>query len=127
MSLFTRSNKGYQYLLTVIDVFSKYDWIVPLKTKTVKEVAQAFRTLFLNGHPSRLRTDKGTEFYNRHLKGVLEANNVKLYSTENEEKSRVAERWKRTMMNIMWKYFTANNTQRYIYVLPRMVDIDQSG
>ena len=43
MSSFSRSNKGYKYLLTVIDVFSKYGWIVPLKTKTGKEVAQAFR------------------------------------------------------------------------------------
>ena len=59
---------------------------MPLKTKTGKEVAQAFRKLFLNGHSSRLWTDKGTEFYNRQLKGVLEANGVMLYSTENEEK-----------------------------------------
>ena len=54
MSSVSRSNKGYKYLLTVIDVFSKYGWIVPLKTKTGKEVAQACRKLFLNGHPSRL-------------------------------------------------------------------------
>ena len=122
MSLFSKSNKGYKYLFTVIDVFSKYGWIVPLKTKTGKEVAQAFRKLFHNGQPSRFWTDKGTEFYNRQLKGVLEANNVMLYSTENEEKSSVVERWNRTMKNIMWKYFTANNTQKYIDVLPNMVD-----
>ena len=53
---------GYKYLLTVIDVFSKYRWIVPLKTKTGKEVAQPFRKLILAGHPSPLWTDKGTEF-----------------------------------------------------------------
>ena len=115
MSSFSRSNKGYKYIWTVIDVFSKYGWIVQLKPKTGKEVAQAFRKLFLSGHPSRLWTDKGTEFYNRHLKDVLEANNVMLYSTENEEKSSVVERSNRTMKNIMWKYFTANNTQKCIY------------
>ena len=122
MSPFFRSNKGYKYLLTVIDVYSKYGWIVPLKTKTGKEVTQAFRKLFRNGHPGRLWTDKGTEFNNRQLKGVLEANDVMLYSTENEEKSSVVERWNRTMKNIMWKYFTANSTQKYIDVLPSMVD-----
>ena len=95
---------------------------MPLKTKTGKEVAQAFRKLFLSGHPSRLWTDKGTEFHNRQLKSVLEANNVMLYSTENEEKSSVVERWNRTMKTIMWKYFTANNTQMYIDVLPSIVD-----
>ena len=50
MLSFSRSNKGYTYLLTVIDVFSRYGWIIPLKTKTGKEVAQAFRKLFLNGY-----------------------------------------------------------------------------
>ena len=122
MSPFSRSNKGYKYLLTVIDVYSKYGWIVPLKTKTGQEVAQAFRKLFNNGHPSRLWTAKGTEFYNQQLKSVLESNNVMLYSTENEDKSSVVERWNRTMKNIMEKYFTANNTQMYIDVLPSMVD-----
>ena len=101
MSPFFRSNKGCKYLLTVIDVYSKYGWIVPLKTKTGKEVA--IRKLFRNGHLSRLWTDKGTEFYNRQLKSVLEANDVILYSTEIEDKSSVVERWNRTMKNIMWK------------------------
>ena len=122
MSPFFRSNKDYKYLLTVIDVCSKYGWIVPLKTKTGKEVAQALRKSIRNGHPSRLWTDNGTEFYNRQLKGVLEANDAMLYSTENEENSSVAERWNRTMKNIMWKYFTTNNTQKYIDVLSSMVD-----
>ena len=66
MSPFSRSKKGYKYLWTVIDVFSKYGWIVPLKTKTGKEFALAFQKLFLpDTAPSNLWTDKGTEFYNR--------------------------------------------------------------
>ena len=85
MSSFSRSNKGYKYLLSLIDIFSKYDWIV--QTKTGEGVTQAFRKLFLVGHPSRLWIDKGNEFYNQQLKAVLAANNVMLYSTENEEKS----------------------------------------
>ena len=98
----------------MIDVFSKYGWIVPLKTKTGKEVAMAFQKLFTtNATPSHLWTDKGTEFYNQQLRRVLEANNVTLYSTENEVKSSVVERWNWTMKNIMWKYFTANNTEVY--------------
>ena len=112
MSPYSRSNSGYKYLLTVIDVFSKYGWIVPLKTKTDKEVGMAFQGLFTdNAPPSRLWTDRGTEFYNQHVKRVLTANNVTFYSTENEEKSSVVERWNRTMKNIMWKYITSNNTQ----------------
>ena len=64
----------------------------------------------------------GTEFYNQQLKAVLAANNVTLYSTENEEKSSIVEQWNRTMKNIMWKYFTVNNTQKYINVQPSMVE-----
>ena len=82
----------------------------------------AFQKYFtINAAPSRLCTDKGTEFYNQQLKRVLTVNNVTLYSTKNEEKSCVVERWNMTMKNIMWKYFTANNTQKYIDVLPSMV------
>ena len=66
--------------------------------------------------------DKGTEFYNQQLKAVLVANNVMLYATENEEKSSIVEQWNRMMKNIMWKYFTANNMQKYIDVLPSMVE-----
>ena len=119
---YSRSNSGYKYFPTVVDVFSKYGWIVPFKTKTGKEVAMTFQKLFTtNASPSRLWTDKGTEFYNQQLKRVLTAHNVTLDPTENEEKSSVVERWNRTMKN-MWKYFTANNTQKYIDVLPSMLE-----
>ena len=123
MSPFSRSNKSYKYLLTVIDVFSMYGWIVPLKTEIGKEVVLDFRKLFLaNTPPSRLWTDKGTGLYTQQLKAVLVVNNVTLYSTENEEKSSILERWNRTMKNIMWKHFTANNTQMYTDVLSSMLE-----
>ena len=115
-------NKGHIYILTLIDVFSKYGFIVPLKIKTGKGVVQAFRKLVLNGHLSRLWTDKGNVFYNEQLKAVLAANNVMLYSTGNEETSSVVEWWNRTMKNIMWKYFIANNRQKYIDVVPSIVE-----
>ena len=82
-----------------------------------------FWKLFLaNTSPSRLWTDNGTEFYNQQLKAVFAANSVTPYSTENEEKSSIVERWNRMMKSIMWKYFTANNAQKYIDILPSMVE-----
>ena len=117
-----RYNKGYKYLLMVIDVFSKYGWIVPLKTKTGVEVANAFEKLFKERIPARLWTDKGREFYNKTMKELLNKKKIILYSTENEEKSSVAERWNRTMKRNMWKYFTANNTHKYLDILPILVD-----
>ena len=64
VSSFSRSSRGYKFLLTMIDVYSKYGWIAPLKNKTGEEVASALAKLFKIAVLSRLWTDKGTEFYN---------------------------------------------------------------
>ena len=86
MQSFSRSNKGFKYILMIIDVFSKYGWAIPLKTKTGPEVTKAFRDLWkMQKPPQKLWTDKGKEFYNKLMKDLLEKNNVQLYSTENEE------------------------------------------
>ena len=80
--------KDTNIILMVIDVFSKYGWIIPMKDKKGETVTEAFKTIFKEGRkPDYLWTDKGKEFYNKHLKELLEKNGVKLYSTENEEKS----------------------------------------
>ena len=122
MGKFSRWNKGIKYLLTVIDVFSKYGWIIPLKDKKAETVILAFTKIFKEGRiPKFLWTDKGSEFYNRHMKALLDKHNIKLYSTENEEKSSVVERWNRTMKNKMWKQFTAKNTTQYLDMLPKLV------
>ncbi|KAL9967757.1 hypothetical protein ACROYT_G026049 [Oculina patagonica] len=108
MQQFSKWNKGYRYLLMVLDVFSKYGWIVPLKDKKGETVTQAFKTIFKEGRkPQYLWTDKGKEYYNKNMKELLEKNGITLYSTENEEKSSVCERWNRTIKTRMWKQFTA--------------------
>ena len=102
MQQFNKWNKGYKYLLMVIDVFSKYGWIVPLKNKQGETVTEAFKTIFNEERkPEYLWTDKGSEFYNKYMKELLEKNGIKLYSTMNEEKSSVVERWNRTIKNKM--------------------------
>ena len=122
MQPFSRYNNGYKYLLMVIDVFSKYGWTIPLKTKTGTETAKAINNLMKTQSPQKLWTDKGKEFYNKHVSRVLEKYNVELYSTENEEKSCVVERWNRTIKRNMWKYFSANNTNKYIDILPNLIE-----
>ena len=113
MTAFSKFNQGFRYLLLVIDIFSKYGWIIPLKNKEGKTVASALKTIFKERKPEKMWVDKGKEFYNKDVKGLIE-----LYSTENEEKSSVVERWIRTMKEKMWKYFTDNNTNIYIDILP---------
>ena len=120
MQAFSKFNRGVRYLLTVIDVFSKYGWMLPLKDKTGKSLADTFKEIFKKSKrkPEKLGTDKGREFFNKHVKEL----GVELYSTENEEKSSAAERWNRTMKEKMFKYFTANNTNKYIDVLDEFVE-----
>ena len=78
-------------------------------------MAAAFEKLFkLGRQPRLLWTDKGKEFYNKNVNQLLSKKNIKLYSTENEEKSSVAERFNRTIKEKMWKMFSANNNTIYI-------------
>ena len=106
----------------VLDVFSKYGWIVPLKDKKGETVTQAFKTIFKEGRkPQYLWTDKGKEYYNKNMKELLEKNGITLYSTENEEKSSVCERWNRTIKSKMWKQFTVQGNTQYLDMLPKLV------
>ena len=117
MTAFKDYNDGYTFLLLVIDTFSKYGYLIPLKNKKGETVAEALKIIFEKRKPGKLWTDKGKEFYNKDVKDLVE-----LYSTENEEKSSIAERWVRTIKEKMWKYFTDNNTYKYIDALPDLVE-----
>ena len=104
-------------MLTVIDIFSKFVWIVPLKRKTGQEVANAFSRILKERRPSKTWVDRGPKFYNKDVQKLIE-----LYSTENEEKSCVIETFNRTIKEKMFKYFCANNTRKYVDVLDLLVN-----
>ena len=87
------------------------------KRKTGQEVAHAFSKILRERKPCKVWVDKGKKFYNKDVQKL-----VALYSTENEEKSCVIERFNRTMKEKMFKYFSANNTRKYIDVLDLLVD-----
>ena len=109
----------------VIDVFSKFGWIRPLKDKRGQTVADTFRSIFrerAKRKPKMLWTDKGSEFFNGIMKDLLHKNGVKLYTTENEEKSSVVERWNRTMKEKLFRMFSANNNTIYFDKLDELVD-----
>ena len=119
MQALSKENEGYKFLLLVIDTFSKYGWIVPLKNKKGETIVKALKEIFKESgrRPDKLWTDKGREFFNKDVRDL-----VYLYATENEEKSSIAERWIRTMKEKMFKYFTDNNTYNYIDALPELVE-----
>ena len=106
-----------------IDIFSKFGWIVPLKNKKGETVAKAFNKIFKSGRlPRKIWTDRGTEFYNKDVNQLLSEKGIQLYSTQNEQKSSVVERWIRTIKTRMWKTFTANNNTVYYDKLDKIVE-----
>ena len=122
MKKLAKENDGYKYILMVIDVFSKFGWVAPIRTKSGEAVKSALENIFIKNKPLKIWADKGTEFYNVKVKALLKKNNIEIYSTENEEKCSVVERWNRTIKSQLWKYFTANGTHRYIDVIQPLID-----
>ena len=115
-------NKGYKFLLTCIDVFSKFAWVVPLKNKSGETLVNGFQSILDIGRsPEKLQTDKGTEFLNRNFQSFLKEKNIHFFTTNSELKASVVERFNRTLKTRMWKYFTAKNTRVYIDILQDIV------
>ena len=123
MQKFAKLNKGYRYLITCIDIFSKFAWVIPLKDKKGITIKNALEKIFKERKPKFLWTDKGKEFYNKQVQDLLNKNNIKLYSTNNSEiKSSVIERFNRTFKNMMYKKFTENNNTIFYNILDELVN-----
>ena len=112
MSAFSDDNKGYKFLMTVIDVFSRKAWALPLKNKRAETILKAFKSLKVT--PKNLWVDKGSEYYNNLLKKFNKDNSINMYSTYGEHKSAIVERFNRTLKEIMWKDFTRIRHRRWI-------------
>ena len=124
MQLINKHNKGIRYLLCAIDLFSKYDFVVPLKDKKGTTIVNAFQSILSNSRrkPNKIWVDQGSEFYNTHFKKWLKDNNIEMYSTHNEGKSVVAERFIRTLKNKIYKHITATSKNVYFDALNDTVD-----
>ena len=110
-------------MLNVIDVFSKYSWSIPLKDKKGLTVENAFKQIVKQSGRicKHIWVDKGKEFYNKDMDEWLQGNNINRYSTYGEHKSAVVERFNRTLKEIMWKRFTAENTRNWIDMLDKLL------
>ena len=106
MQLLSKFNKGFRFLLCVIDIFSKYAWVIPLKYKKGISIVNAFQIILKesNRKPKKIWVDKGSEFYNSSFKKCLKDDDIEMYSTNNEGKFVVAERFIRTLKNKIYKY-----------------------
>lgn len=119
-----RYNNGFQYFLTVIDVFSRYAWVIPIKNKKGSTIATAFDDLFSSeeNRPRKLHTDLGSEFYNAHVKLILDKYGISLYSVHSDTKASLVERFNRTIKGRLYRYFFKRNTYHYLDVLDKLVE-----
>ena len=123
-----------KYILTILDGYTRYAWAVPLKTKKGEEVAEAFKSIIKksNRKPNKLWVDQGKEFYNEHMykifkfkkDDILEKDENgeyknEIYSVLNASKN---PRFNRTLTNKLWKQFTIQGNQKWLKILPKIVN-----
>jgi hypothetical protein len=117
-----RHNDHYKYILTCIDVLSRYAWALPLKNKSATTVRDALEQIFSERRPKTLQTDKGTEFKNAIVQAFLRQQGVRFFTSESPDvKAALVERFNRTLKEKMYRYFTHANTLRYLPILADLV------
>lgn len=116
-------NSGYKYGLTVIDVYSKYAWFAPLKTKSGDEVTNALRKIYMRDGriPKNLQSDLGKEFYNSTFSKLMRKYKINHYSTYSTMKASVVERFNRTLKGMLFKHFTAVGSYKWIDIIQDLV------
>ena len=124
MQLISTFNKRICFLLCVINIFSKYVWVIPSKNKKGTTITNVFQNILdeSNCKPNKIWVDKSSKFYNRSMKSFLQNNNVEMYSTNNEEISVFLERFIRTLKNKIYKYMTSISKNVYIEKLDDIVN-----
>jgi transposase InsO family protein len=121
LSSLEKYNDRYKYLLNVIDIFSRYEWSVPLKDKTGNSITSAVKSLFQNRKPITIESDKGTEFVNTTVQQYLKRQGVNFHMIHNPDiMGAVIERFNKSLKTRMYKYFTKNNTYRYLDVINKL-------
>ena len=124
MQSLSRKNKGIKYLLCVIDLYSKYAFVIPLKDKKEISILNVFDKIIkqYNRKPNKMWVDQGGEVYNNIFKKWLSDNDIIMYSTYNEGKPVVAERFIRTLKSKLYKHMTAIGKNVYYDVLDDVVN-----
>ena len=114
------NNRGYRYVLVTIDNFSKYGWTVPLKNKNAQTIKDSFENILTNSKrkPNLIETDRGKEFYNNIFQDFLNKNNIKLYSRNSSYGAVFAERFNRTIRDLLKKIVFEQGDAKWIDVLP---------
>ena len=120
-----KQNGGTRYLLTVIDVFSKFAWAIPVHSKDCKAITTAFWYVLTTAnkrHAQRLQTDKGKEFFNSDFQALMKRHGIQDFASESEQKAAAVERFNRTIKTRIWTYLSDRGTVRWVDVIQDLVD-----
>ena len=114
------NNRGYRYVLVTIDNFSKFGWTVPLKNKNAQTIKDSFENILITSKrkPNLIEIDRGKEFYNNIFQDFLNKNNIKLYSRNTSLGAVFAERFNRTIRDILKKIVFEQGDGKWIDILP---------
>ena len=118
---YAKDNKGYKYLLTLIDCFSKKGYAAPVKDKTAKNVKNAMESI-LPDNVRNLQTDEGKEFFNKDFSELTKKRKINHYHTYTHLKASIVERFNRTLKNWMWAEFSAQGSYKWIDMLPKLLN-----
>ena len=115
-----KNKRGYRYVLVLIDNFSKYGWTVPLKNKNAQTIKDSFENILLSSKrkPNLIETDRGKEFYNNIFQDFLNKNIIKIYSRNTSLGAVFAERFNRTIRDLLKKPVFENGDGNWIDILP---------
>ena len=101
-------NDGMRYLLTCIDVFTKRAWAVPVRTKSARDVVEAFEKILADQKCTMVQSDKGIEFLNTSFQSMLRRHGIHFYTSENEAlKAAVVERFNRSLKDKICLLYTS--------------------
>ena len=114
MQKYRNENKGYRYICVIIDCFTKFMWLKPLKNKTGKSLVKALALLLMMEKPRLIQADQGTEFFNKNVAKMLSAFGPKLYHTYSDKKATIVERVQRTLRMRMGRMFTEKSNHSWI-------------
>ena len=120
MVKYSKVNRGYKYIFTNIDIFSKYAWSFPLKSKTIKDIKPCFEKIFKERKPKYIWSDKESSFFSKEMLKFFEDHNIKIYYTYSNLKA-VIERFNRSLRELMMKEFVKNNNTLWHDILPELI------
>ena len=113
------NNRGYRYVLVTIDNFSKFGWTIPLKNKNAQTIKDSFENILTSKRkPNLIETDRGKEFYNNIFQDFLNKNNIKLYSRNSSYGAVFAERFNRTIRDLLKRPVFEKGESNWIDILP---------